>query len=160
MSNLESPIKKLVIGTQFKYTGDPFFCTNGTCDDVRNVLGEVYQKRSLKSTRLRIWYGNTETGRAWNDTFNVAGYIGRSASRHPQPVVQQFKSAMQGEVLSTDKIIRIDIVETGETVYRHKHFHVPAFTALANVKESLFEIALKHARRVTAKLHQRVHPTV
>lgn len=159
MSNVESPIKKLVVGNQFKFTGDPFFCTNGTCDEVRNVLGEVYQKRTLQSTRLRIWYGNTHTGRAWNDTFNVAGYIGRSAARHPQPVVLQFKSCMEGEVLNTDKIIRIDIVETGETVYRHPHFYVCTFAALANAKESMLEIALKYAQRLTVKLHRRLTHT-
>lgn len=133
---LETPIKKQIIGNLFRYVGDPFYCDVKTPDEVRNVLAEVYEKRRIKSLRLRIWYGNVQTGRAWNDTFNVKGYIARTAARYPQPLLVQFKSSIEGEVLSTSKIVRIDIVESGETVYAHENFHIVAFSALANVKES------------------------
>lgn len=132
----ETPVKKQFIGNLFRVIDDPFFFDLKTNDKVRHVLSSIFQTRSLKSQRVRIWYGNVQTGRAWNDTFNVSGYIGRTAERYPRPAVMGFKSSLEGDVVHTSKIVRIDIVETGATVYAHDSFHVVAFSSLANVRES------------------------
>lgn len=133
---LESPVKKQIIGKLFRIIGDPFFFDLQTPDEIRSVLTSVYLNRSLKSVRLRVWYGNVHTGRAWNDTFNTSGYVARTMARYPQPMLVSFKSSHEGDVMVTNKIVRIDVVETGETLYAHKDFHVVAFSAFANIKES------------------------
>lgn len=46
------------------------------------------------------------------------------------------KSATEGEIVNAAQIVRIDMVETGETLYRHAKFHVGAFSELSNVLES------------------------
>lgn len=132
----ETPIKKHFIGNLFTVTGDPFYVEKKTPDAVRCVLSELYLMRTLRSRRVRVWYGNEQTGRAWNDMHNVAGYIGRTLDRYPRPALMSFKSSVEGEVLTTNKIVRIDIVETGETVYAHDNFHVATLNTLANVRES------------------------
>lgn len=132
----ETPVKKHFIGNLFRVIDDPFYFDLKTNDQVRNVLASIFQARTLKSQRVRIWYGNVQTGRAWNDTYNVSGYIGRTADRYPRPAVMGFKSSLEGDVIHTSKIVRIDIVETGETVYAHESFHVVAFSSLANARES------------------------
>lgn len=132
----DTPVKKHHIGNMFRVVGDPFYCDQKTVDDVRNVLTDIYHKRSLTSKRIRVWYGNVETGRAWNDMFNVCGYVGRNMDRYPRPTVMQFKSSIEGEVLATNKIVRIDIVESGETVYSHEKFHIAPFSTLSNITES------------------------
>lgn len=134
-SPIETPLRSRQVAGKVKSTGDHFYLDKDTADDVRHVLNSVYAG-SRCGARIRIWYGNVATGRAWNNTFNVAGYLGSTTKRLQEPVIRALKSAAEGQIVNAAQIVRIDMVETGETLYRHPKFHVAAFSDLANALES------------------------
>jgi hypothetical protein len=135
-SPIETPLRSRQVAGKVKSTGDHFYLDKDTADDVRHVLNSVYAG-SRRGARIRVWYGNVVTGRAWNNTFNVAGYLGSTTKRIQEPVIRALKSATEGEIVNAAQIVRIDMVETGETLYRHAKFHhVGAFSELSNVLES------------------------
>jgi hypothetical protein len=126
----ETPLRSRQVAGKVKSTGDHFYLDKDTADDVRHVLNSVYAG-SRRGARIRVWYGNVVTGRAWNNTFNVAGYLGSTTKRIQEPVIRALKSATEGEIVNAAQIVRIDMVETGETLYRHAKFHVGAFSELS-----------------------------
>lgn len=106
-------------GTTFK---------DGTPRPVVDILDRHIKHTS--SVRLRIFYGDNETGRFWGDV--SAGYIGRSmgAGKYPQrvPIMLPLRTSMGGEPILTDCVVRIEYANKkhGGTLYQHPAFHIPA----------------------------------
>lgn len=94
---------------------------------VQRILAEAYENRAT----LRVWYGDTKTGKAWAEEYDIMGQIGRSCGRVKVPLL-----VAPGEdgapAMLEHCIVRIDRVtrntkgpgKKGATLYVH-----PAFSA-------------------------------
>ena len=89
-----------------------------TPQTVINALERARRERF----RVRLWYGNRNTGRAWAEEHDVTGYIGRSTGRVKIPLIVHNSRSMGGPGLLDDCIVRIDRIDTGETLYQHPEF--------------------------------------
>ena len=74
--------------------------------------------------RVRIWYGDTETGRSWNVESEFSGTIGRSTGKIAIPLLLKNSRSYGGGALLDDFIIRIDDIKEKRTIYKSDNFHV------------------------------------
>lgn len=78
----------------------------------------------IHSGRYRIWYGDSETGRSWNEEYDVTGEISRTGGHFKVPVLLHDRRSTCGDAILVRNIIRIDKISTKTTVWKHKNFHV------------------------------------
>lgn len=90
-----------------------------TNDRVINILECARQNRS----RIRIWYGDTKTGRDWMEVFDTIGRIGRSCGTTKIPILIKTERSMGGMAILDDCIVKITIDK--QTVYQHPKFYTP-----------------------------------
>ncbi len=99
------------IGTWFDYD---------TPGKVRNIL-EQYRK---EGGRLRIFYGDRETGVDWLEENDVLGRIGRSTGVLPIPLLVA-EGEHGGPGILDSSIVRILDADARTELYRHKTYRLP-----------------------------------
>jgi hypothetical protein len=95
----------------------------------QQVLERFYSARRSggNPSRIRVHYGDTETGRDWGDVFNVSGYVGKSTGREPILLMVDNARSMGGPAILTDCIVRIRYANRreGGDIYRHPNYSPP-----------------------------------
>jgi len=84
------------------------------------ALEEIYHS----NRRVRIWYGDTTTGRSWNDEFDVTGTISTSTGEVACLILLRKISSFGGGALLDSSIVRIDDIAARKTIYKHPQFNV------------------------------------
>lgn len=103
---------------------DPFHSSVQYADPkVRDALVHAYLNRNRQCGRVRIWLGDPETGKCWNEAYDVAGYVGRSTGEKKVPLLLHDKRSMGGGAILTQNIIRVDWTDGTGTIYKHPKFH-------------------------------------
>lgn len=89
---------------------------NGTPQSVKLLL------EGLMGTnrRVRLFYGDKETGEYWGDEYDVTGTIGRSTGPQPIPLLINNRRSMGGSSILTDCVVRMLV--DGREVYRHPRY--------------------------------------
>ena len=87
-------------------------------------LWKVLSSLVHSGRRVRIWYGDRETGRSWNEEYEVTGTIGRSTGKIAVPLLIKNSRSCGGGALLDDCIIRIDDIKEKRSIYRLDNFHV------------------------------------
>lgn len=87
----------------------------------QEVRSELEHAR-LRDMRVRLWYGDTDTGKAWPEEHDVIGYIGRSSGRIRVPIILHNRFSASGPAIIDHRIVRIDEIATRNTVYQHPTF--------------------------------------
>ena len=85
---------------------------------VCNILNSAMHNRSQK---IRIFYGDTETGRDWNESYDIFGFIGRSTGSVKIPLILHSRRSTGGSGILEHCIVRITIDKVD--VYRHPSYH-------------------------------------
>ena len=105
-----------------------FTFDNNTCSKVKTVLTECYNTQC----RVRIWYGDTKTGVSWMDEYDTTGTIGCSTGKQKIPLLIKNSRSSGGGGILCHCIIRIDVIKSRRTIYRHPLFNVPMLTVATN----------------------------
>ena len=94
--------------------------------DARTPAGvQVALEAAIRSKdRLRIFNGDSVTGRDWMEEYDTIGRIGRSCGAMKVPLLVP-KGEDGGPALLTHCIVRIVNVTKGTEVYRHAQYHTP-----------------------------------
>lgn len=134
MNNYVSQITHLDNGNSFEYVN---YMNAGTWfkygENIQNEgwkykenekLWKVLSSLVHSGRRVRIWYGDTETGRSWNEEYEVTGTIGRSTGKIAIPLLIKNSRSYGGGALLDDCIIRIDDIKEKRTIYQLDNFHV------------------------------------
>lgn len=89
--------------------------------DGRTPLRVQKAMESLRQSRtpVRIFSGNTKTGRDWMDEYDTMGLIGRSMGLMKVPLIGD------GHAVLTHCIVKLVNTDTGEVVYQHPKYHLP-----------------------------------
>lgn len=90
---------------------------------VQHALAAVHNT----GQRVRIWYGDTETGAAWPEEHDVTGTVGNSTGRLKVPLLVHNRRSMGGAPILDACIVRIDTT-AGRTLYRHPKFDPGAWS--------------------------------
>lgn len=115
LSNGNSIKYKLKNGTAYHFD---------TPDEIVIILEEARQ--SNHSIRLRFCFGDTETGRDWEETCDTTGYIGRSTGSIKIPLLIHKITSSGGPGILDHCIVRIKKKNNGGSyreVYRHPKYH-------------------------------------
>lgn len=74
--------------------------------------------------RIRLDYGNVETGESWHEQYDVTGRIGRSSGFHDRhwPILVHNRRSFGGGIILDDCIIGIDYAnkQNGGAIYRRR----------------------------------------
>lgn len=82
--------------------------------EVEAVLETCRQNR----TRIRIDYGDVKTGRSWNETHDVTGYVGRSTGTNPIPLLVYNSRSLGGGAIMLGNILSIKTSKGGRVLYQ------------------------------------------
>ena len=86
----------------------------------------MLEKARIARTRIRIFFGDTETGRDWLEEFETAGHIGRSCGEIKVPLLLKTSRSDGGCAISDNCIVKI--MDGREVLYRHSHYHLGSLT--------------------------------
>ena len=105
-----------------------FYFNDETSDKIKECIEYCYKSK----LRLRIWYGDTKTGVSWLDEYDTIGTIGRSTGKQKIPLLIKSSRSSGGGGILCHCIIRIDVISSRRTIYRHPLFNVPMLTVATN----------------------------
>lgn len=90
--------------------------------DTPKPVCSILERYRKSGDMLRIFYGNSETGRDWMQENDVVGYIGRSLG--PQKIPLLIADGERGGPGILDHcIVRIIDVDSRKELYRHPRYH-------------------------------------
>jgi hypothetical protein len=95
---------------------------NGTNPKVAAILEQLRQEHRI--TRIRVTYGDPETGKARFDEHDTEGYVGRSSGDRPLMLLVNNRRSTGGGLILTEGIVRI-ITTTGRLLYQHPSYVAP-----------------------------------
>lgn len=105
------------------YDNTPFFWEHPEIDWQLKV-----ELESLLHTgrRVRIFYGNVDTGEDWNEEYSTFGYIGRSMGTEKIPLLIANTRSYGGPAILTNCIVKITFASGGHVIWEHpKYFCNP-----------------------------------
>ena len=91
-----------------------------TPEKVCQILNRCIKNRK---TRIRVFYGDKETGRDWMEEYNTMGYIGRSTGRIKTPLLLITSRSLGGGALRDSCIVKI--TENKRVLYQHPLYNTP-----------------------------------
>lgn len=91
----------------------------------QRVIDVLEHARDKRKQRLRIFYGNTETGLDHCASEAVCGYVGRKSGEIKRPELRARSTSLSGIAINDDEIVKIVDIKTKRVLYRHKNFHQP-----------------------------------
>jgi len=96
---------------------------NGTCyhKDTPQAVIDILERSRYRGDRIRVFYGDTKTGKCWNEEHDVIGYVGRSTGRIKIPLLIYDKRSIGGGAMLDHCIIKI-INKYCKTLYQHENF--------------------------------------
>lgn len=77
--------------------------------------------------RLKLYYGDVETGRDWYEEMDTAGRIGRSTGTVKIPLLIATKRSTGGGSILDHCIVKIKDTETGIVLYQNVNYQKPSF---------------------------------
>lgn len=103
---------------KYKVYNDTWYCFN-TPDKIIQILDDAIENHC----RIRVFYGDTKTGRDWMEIYDTIGYVGRSCGKVKVPLLIKNRRSYSGCSILTDNIVKITIDKF--VVYQHLNYHLP-----------------------------------
>ena len=92
-------------------------------ENTPDAVIRVLENAMRTNKRIRIFYGDTETGRDWMEIYDTIGTIGRSCGQNKIPLLIKNSRSYGGCAILTDCIVKITIDK--EVVYKHPKYYLP-----------------------------------
>lgn len=105
---------------------------------VRAILDSKMQSRE----RIRIFLGDTITGKSWGDEWGVLGAVGRSTGEIKIPLLIANSRSYGGPAISDDCIVAI-ADSPGHFIYRHPKLDLGAWTVGEPKKDGYIEASYR-----------------
>jgi hypothetical protein len=100
---------------------------NGTSynEKTNKKVIEILERARKEGLRLKFAFGDTITGRDWEETHGVTGYIGRSSGNIKVPILLNNRRSLGGAALLDHCIIKIEYAnkKRGGILYMHPDYH-------------------------------------
>ena len=89
----------------------------GTKESVINILLDAMKHRD----RIRIFFGDAQSGTDWCETFDTIGTIGTSCGVTKVPLLIHSIRSMGGDAILTDSIVKI--TRNKKVIYKHPNYN-------------------------------------
>lgn len=87
------------------------------------ALRKLLERLSKSGQPVRIYCGDTDTGRAWLEEYDIIGHIGRSTGTQPIPLLVPDGDS-GGPGLLDHCVVKVAALG-GKTLWKNPKFHVP-----------------------------------
>jgi hypothetical protein len=148
-------------GVKFREVREP----SGTYyhDTTPRLVIDALEHARENGHRVRLFTGDTNTGKQWFDEYDVCGTVGRSMGPIKTPLLIANSRSTGGGAILTDCIVRLLV--NGREVYRHPKYKTPVFsireigpdemppTDRCYPKHSLRSMGYTHAADIDGKNH-------
>jgi len=84
---------------------------------------EILEYYARSRERIRLFYGDSETGHDWMEEYDIMGYIGRSTGPKPAALLINNARSLGGLAILTACIVKITVDK--RTIYHHQNYHIP-----------------------------------
>ena len=118
---MDIQIKTETIDDKTYQVSDGTYYHKDTPKEVISILEKC--RRSKKSYRLLLDYGDTETGRSWEEEYDIQGYIGRSTGPVKIPILIHKSRSLGGGGILDYRIIKISLAKGKTVLYQHSKYH-------------------------------------
>ena len=88
-----------------------------TNESVINILLDAMKHKD----RIRVFFGDAESGEDWCETFDTMGTIGLSQGPAKVPLLIHSIRSMGGDAISTDSIVKI--TRNKKVIYQHPNYN-------------------------------------
>lgn len=95
------------------------FYDNDVPDAVINVLEDAYNREK----RVRLFFGDKNTGKDWLEMCDIMGYICKSNGQRKIPILLHNIRSVGGLGILASNIVKITIDK--KVVYKHPKYHLP-----------------------------------
>jgi hypothetical protein len=95
------------------------------------AVREIIEREIHSGRRLRVFYGDQNTGRDWCEEWMNQGYIGRSTGTQPIPLLVNNSRSTGGPGLLDSSIVKI--THQGRVMWQHPSYNHPKHTTGAPV---------------------------
>ena len=102
-----------------KIQNGAFFFNNNTPIKVMEILNDAYRN----GKRVRVFYGDRETGEDWCEVYDTIGYVGKSCGIKQIPLLIKTSRSSGGGAFLTDCIVKITIDK--KVVYQQDNYFLP-----------------------------------
>ena len=96
---------------------DGVYFNEGTNDSVINVLLDAMKYKD----RIRVFFGDAESGTDWCETYDTMGTIGLSYGPTKVPLLIHSIRSMGGDAIATDSIVKI--TRNKKVIYQHPNYN-------------------------------------
>ena len=94
--------------------------------DTPEEIVKILENARKMHTRLRVYYGDTKTGRDWEEDYDVFGTIGRSTGSIKIPLMINNSRSTGGGGLLDNCIVKIEyasLTKGTRPLYQHPQYH-------------------------------------
>jgi len=91
------------------------------------LVAEALYSAYTRGRRVRIWYGDTETGRAWLEELDVVGTVHVSTGPRHIPILLANRRSAGGGAILDHCIVKIVDAHNKRTLYEHPTFSTGIF---------------------------------
>ena len=123
---------------------------DSTNKTVQHVITSTYQSKQ----RLRIVFGDIETGEDWLEEHDTIGTIGRSTGTKKIPLLIHNSRSMGGGAILTHCILKIVDVKSKRVLYESSNYEKPILVKCAS-KHSDYMYDVYHVKNGDNVLHAR-----
>lgn len=93
----------------------------------KSVVAALLNKLTESKQRIRIVYGDTDTGKDWLEEYDVIGSIGKSTGSNQIPLLISNSRSTGGGAILEDCILKIVDVKSKKVLYQHDKYIAPKF---------------------------------
>lgn len=108
----------------------------------KRVISAIESARKNKQ-RVRIYLGDTETGKCWNEEHDIFGYIGLSKGKDAYyPILVAKANSFGGGAILDHCIIKIRESKGDKVLYQSENFQQPNITIRENYHKEKYPYSL------------------
>jgi len=111
-------------------------------DKILNKLSELYST----GERIRIFYGNSDTGSDWMEQCDIMGIVRKSTGQNPIYILIHNKKSSGGGAILTKNIVKITVNK--KTVYQHPLYNIDITKEKFTAKRSKFFLGLSNINSI------------
>lgn len=100
-----------------------FTLNEKTPSNLANLLNRLY----TSNQRIRLVYGDTDTGKDWLEEYDVIGTLGRSTGKNKIPLLINNARSIGGGSILDHCILKIVDVKSKRVLYQHGKYITPKF---------------------------------
>lgn len=122
----------------------------GTPEPVARLLDRLREDR----TRVRLFYGDPQTGRDALEEWDTIGVVGRTGGAMRSPLLVP-DGEIGGTIISSRRLVKVQSLVSGRVLYQHPGYHLPDLLVCAAPESDKNAKAYPFTVNVNGETHAR-----